>query len=49
LWQDVRFNLKFFDFIYKPFIVHCQLIVNVIAFYGNCKENEPWFIWLIEF
>jgi hypothetical protein len=26
------FILKFLDLISKPFIVHCQLIVNVIAF-----------------
>jgi hypothetical protein len=29
------FILKFLDLISKPSIVHCQLIVNVIALYGN--------------
>jgi hypothetical protein len=34
------FILKFLDLISKPFIVHCQLIVNVIAFYGNLSSSS---------
>jgi hypothetical protein len=33
------FILKFLDLISKPFVVHYQLIVNVIAFYGNFSSS----------
>jgi hypothetical protein len=28
-------KLEFLDFISKPFIIHCQLIINITVFYGN--------------
>jgi hypothetical protein len=34
------FILKFLDLISKPFIVHCQLIVKVIALYGNLSSSS---------
>jgi hypothetical protein len=40
------FTLKFLDLISKPFIIHNQIIVEVIVL---CKENGPWAIWLNEF
>jgi hypothetical protein len=34
------FILKFLDLISKSFIVHCQLIVKVIALYGNLSSSS---------
>jgi hypothetical protein len=34
------FTLKFLDLIFKPFIIHCQLIVEVIVLVGTCSLQQ---------
>jgi hypothetical protein len=34
------FTLKFLDLIFKPFIIHCQLIVEIIVLNGNLSSSS---------
>jgi hypothetical protein len=34
------FTLKFLDLIFKPFIIHCQLIVEFIVLNGNISSSS---------